>query len=409
MKTKCCLFFIVVFSLALVFQRSNAQKSQKPVHKDVLFLQDYSVKYYFNKQETNLQKVCADRNGVIKILFSNGLLRPHAGEFLYPGKLEVDRSYRPISDKNIRDIKTYQNQFVYLDDEALLSNAWAGTLFSEHEMPEAKIFAGGKDFLFLVSDGKKLRLIRDSEILWKGKISDRIIDIKYTSRNNQFWILGHNTLATFNPDDHKLKTIFEGDNFTSFDLAGFNSKTIIGTDNGYIEINNLKKEQSGKTHRALPCPEITVVEEINGHVWFGSPEGAFMLRDDGEFNYYYGQRWLPGNKVIDIAEGPDRSVLILTEKGLGKICFEKMTLKEKAKYFEQQVHRRHIRYGFNATLSGMDHGNLSTGFLNDSDNDGLWTAMYLGSQVFRYAVTRSDEALQNCRESLDAMERLYTI
>jgi hypothetical protein len=33
----------------------------------------------------------------------------------------------------------------------------------------------------------------------------------------------------------------------------------------------------------------------------------------------------------------------------------------------------------------------------------------MGSQVFRYAVTKSDEALQNCRESMDAMERLYSI
>ncbi|NDC78740.1 MAG: hypothetical protein EBZ67_12825, partial [Chitinophagia bacterium] len=46
---------------------------------------------------------------------------------------------------------------------------------------------------------------------------------------------------------------------------------------------------------------------------------------------------------------------------------------------------------------------------SDSDNDGLWTSMYLGAEVFRYAVTRSADALVNIRESLDAMERLYTI
>src|SRR5690606_31596609 len=40
---------------------------------------------------------------------------------------------------------------------------------------------------------------------------------------------------------------------------------------------------------------------------------------------------------------------------------------------------------------------------------GLWTAMYLGGQAFRYAVEPSEEALQNIRESLAAMERLYTI
>jgi hypothetical protein len=35
--------------------------------------------------------------------------------------------------------------------------------------------------------------------------------------------------------------------------------------------------------------------------------------------------------------------------------------------------------------------------------------MYLGAEIFRYVVTHSAEALQNCRESMDAMERLYTI
>jgi hypothetical protein len=100
-------------------------------------------------------------------------------------------------------------------------------------------------------------------------------------------------------------------------------------------------------------PEITVVKEVNGKVWFGSPEGAFMLRNDGKYNYYYGERWLPGNRVIDISEGPDNSVLILTDKGLGQIFFKEITLAEKAKYFEKQVRLRHIRHGFNATLSGM--------------------------------------------------------
>jgi hypothetical protein len=83
-----------------------------------------------------------------------------------------------------------------------------------------------------------------------------------------------------------------------------------------------------------------------------------------------------------------------------------MTLKDKALYFEQQVRSRHIRNGFNASISGMTNGDLSTGYLVDSDNDGLWTSMYFGSQIFRYAVTGEKEALENLTESLDAMERL---
>lgn len=406
------LFLMIVFPLVTFSQHTdaqNAQNAQRPVHKDTPFLQDYSIKYYLDKQEINLQQVRSDRNGVIKVLSSDGLLKPHGGEFLYPGTLETDRKYRPMADKNIASIDIYKNQLVYLDDEAVLSNAWAGKLFSKYEMSGAKIFAGGKDFMFLISDGQNLMCIRNSELLWEGNVSDQIIDIKYTNENNLFWILGQKTISIFNPVNKNLKTIFEGKDFTAFDLAGFNSKTIIGTGNGYIEINNRTEKQMDEIKRELPWPEITAVKEINGRVWFGSSKGAFMLRDNGKFNYYYGERWLPGNHVVDIAEGPDRSVLILTKKGLGQICFKEMTLKKKAMYFEQQVRKRHIRHGFNATLNGLDHGNLSTGYLSTSDNDGLWTAMYLGSQIFRYAVTQSEEALQNCRSSLNAMERLYTI
>jgi hypothetical protein len=39
----------------------------------------------------------------------------------------------------------------------------------------------------------------------------------------------------------------------------------------------------------------------------------------------------------------------------------------------------------------------------DSDNDGLWTAMYAAAECFRYAVTRSPEALAYARKSIEAV------
>lgn len=159
----------------------------------------------------------------------------------------------------------------------------------------------------------------------------------------------------------------------------------------------------------LPWNELTCVTIIDNQLWFGSTSGAFMQKADGKFNYYASERWIPSDKVVHIAKGDEDAVLILTEKGLGKLVFTKMTLQEKALFYEKQVRTRHIRNGFNGTLARMKNGNLSTGTLQDSDNDGLWTSMYLGGQIFRYAATKDPKALQNCRESLDAMERLYTI
>ncbi|MDD4189903.1 MAG: hypothetical protein PHI28_01110 [Mangrovibacterium sp.] len=402
------LFVVPLFLLQSATSWSPAE-AQKPVHRDVPFVQDYSVKYEFRSGDDRLLKVCSDRNGNIQVLSSGGLLKPFNGQFLYPGELVADQSYRPIAEKKVTGLEAFRDQFVYLDDVAVLSNAWAGELFSKHEMPDAWLFAGGEDFAFLVSDGSRLKYLQDSKTIWQGNLSGGIIDIRYSPSMNLFWILSDKALTIFSPRQKKLERAFEGDGFTSFDLTREGRRIIIGTHNGYLELDAGTRTQIGENRRKLPCTAITCVREVNGSLWFGSPAGAFMLREDGKFNYYNGERWLPGDRVVDMAPGPDGSVLILTDKGLGQICFEKMTLGDKAMFYEKQVRQRHIRNGFNASLEGMKHGDLATGYLSDSDNDGLWTSMYLGAEIFRYAVTRSEEALQNCRESLDAMERLYTI
>ncbi|SHF22893.1 hypothetical protein SAMN05444274_104109 [Mariniphaga anaerophila] len=402
--TTAFLLFSLVFNM-----NAMAGDKGKPVYNDAPFLQDYSIKYYFTQPGVSLEKVAADRNGKIQVLSSKGLLHPHSGAFLYPGTLEKDGTYRPLADKNIVDLASYKQQLVYLDEEAVLSNAWAGIPFLKHGLSNAKLFAGGEDFTFLVAAGRDLKLLKGDEQIWKGKAAGPVLELKYAASTGKFWVLTANSLQTFSSKEMKLQTVFEGSDFTSFDVVAFGTKSIIGTSAGYIELSNLAGTQIGEMRSNLPVPDISIVKEVNGNVWFGSPEGVFMQRVDGKFNYYYGQRWLPGNQVIDIACGPDNSVLVLTQKGLGQICFKEVTLLNKAMYFEEQVRLRHIRNGFNATLNGMKSGDLSTGFLADSDNDGLWTSMYLGSQVFRYAVTKSEEALQNCIESLDAMERLYTI
>ena len=395
------LLLLVSFSLA-------GPATAQPVYQDVPFTQDVSVKYYADTAAA-LHQVVADRNGSIRILYADGLLRLDDGRFQYPGKVVTDQSYRFLKDKKVTAIANYQNQLVYLSDAVVFSNAWAGTLLSSHTLPNAKIFAGGKDFSFLISDGESLQLIRDSRNIWSGKLVDDVVrSVAFDAAENRFWILGSKSLYQLNAANQLTKEL-DGAGFTCFGLAAKSKKIFIGTTDGYIEFDVPAKKQIGAVQRKLPVTNITAVEEIQGKLWFGSDQGAFARRDDGKYDYYYGERWLPGNAVTDIAEGPGHSVLILTSKGLGQIEFKTMTLEQKAMQFEEQVRLRHIRNGFNASVVRMEHGNLSTGFMEDSDNDGLWTSMYLGGEIFRYAVTRDPAALENCRESLDALERLYTV
>ncbi|HWB25128.1 MAG TPA: hypothetical protein VG738_06590 [Chitinophagaceae bacterium] len=383
----------------------------QPVFKDVAYKQPYSVKYLpvLNSSGIQLKQVCSDRNGVIQVSSSKGLLTISGGRFLYPGQLVQDVSYQPMLNKKISSISIYQNQFVYLDDKAVLSNAWAGSLYSRHTMPSANIFAGGSDFNFLLSDGSSLQYINDSKVLWQGNAADRLIDILFDKTRNVFWLLGQRSISVFSPANNSIITKYNGDSLTSFTLAKNNSQLVAGTHNGYIVLNAESAKPVADIQRRLPATDITVIKEIDGKLWFGSTDGAFTLQADGKYKYYASERWLPSDDVTDIAAGSNGSVLILTTGGLGEIHFAPMTLYDKAMYYEKQVRARHIRLGFNSTISRMKKGDVSTGSLEDSDNDGLWTSMYLGGEVFRYAVTRSPEALENCRESLDAMERLYTV
>ncbi len=380
------------------------------VYQDKPFTQEYSVKYYVNKLDKSLTGLACDRNGVIQMLSSDGLMHPSGGQFLVPGTLQPDRTYRPMQDMKLAAIDTYNDQLVYLDNRAVLSNAWAGKLFAEHQLPQARLFVGGADFTFLVSDGKALHLVKDKAILWKGQlIDDEVIGLRFQPTANQFWVLGKKTLHTLSGKDYKLTKVFEGANFTAFDLASKGQKLVIGTTEGYLEFDPIGKKPIGSVHQKLPATDITTVAEIAGKLWFGSNQGAFALRPDGKFDFYNGERWLPGNEVTQIVSGPANAVLILTTAGLASIETKAMTLYDKAQFYDKQVRTRHIRNGFNASLARMEKGNLTTGYMEDSDNDGLWTSMYLAGEVFRYAVTNDKEALQNCRESLDAMERLYTV
>lgn len=402
------LLFAVLMIMVLGACSPGKEMKRSHVQQDRPFVQDFSIKYLNEDPQANLLKVVSDRNGYIQLLSSKGLLRTRAGQFLFPGTLVTDIQDKPTSDKNIASIGTYENQLVYIDDKAVFSNAWAGELYSRHDMPGAKIFSGGNDFTFLISDGKSLSLLKDSKNLWKGSLSgDEVRDVKFDGNANLFWILGKSTISTFSPDNKELTKILDNRDVTCIEVAS--GRLIVGTNNGYFEIDLKTKKQVGEVQRKMPWTEVTTIRNIGGKIWFGSTAGAMLLRDDGKFSYYASKRWIPSDNILDIAKGPENSVLILTDTGLGRIYFNEMTLAEKADFYDKQVRSRHIRVGFNATIVGMKEGDVTTGRLENSDNDGLWTSMYLGGETFRYSVTKSAEALQNIRESLDAMERLYTI
>ncbi len=160
-----------------------------------------------------------------------------------------------------------------------------------------------------------------------------------------------------------------------------------------VPIENLSKVRLGK----------------DGSAWFASNFGAICLKD-GEWHYFASQRWLPSDDVRDIALSDDGTAFIATANGIAKIWQRKMTLAEKAAIFERQVNERHKRFGY-VTVRWLERqGDVNSGRVEISDNDGLWTALYVAAECFRYAVAKregrgdeAEEALQNATESLRAL------
>ena len=433
------------------FGQTDPPPSVKAIYQDSAYEQDYSIRYYLQNTAapqgitpvqqgvSGLRTVACDRNGHIQVLSCNSLLSPRAGRLLVPGSLVPDRAYLPLLDRKIQAICLVEGQFVYLDDKALFSNAWAGKLYTLHKMPDAHLLSAGANHQFLISDGRRLALLGDS-VLWSGpamatsalsakaksapvsavaknaSVSPAswpvLLDIRYEPRNNRFWLLSSNTLSYFSTLNKKVVPVFHGEGLTCFTLR--DKKILIGTHNGYIELELPSFRQTGPAHRLLPAADLTVIEDIGGQLWFGSANGAFLQQPStgtsGEtFSYFASERWIPGNQVTGIAKGPGNSVLVLTDKGMGEICFQSMSLEQKAMYYEQIVRQRHIRYGFYSDYTGVSKGDVSAAVMGPHDSDNLWTSMYLAGELFRYLVTHDEEAKRNYHESFDAMERLFTL
>jgi len=161
----------------------------------------------------------------------------------------------------------------------------------------------------------------------------------------------------------------------------------------------------------LPYDDFTTMAVgENGVVWFGTHIGA--IRHDGEqWLYRQGRRWLPDDEVRAIAVSGDGTAWFATPNGVGSIERRPMTLAEKARHYEEIIDKRHRRtpYGYVLECSLARPGDTSEWSNHDSDNDGLWTAMYGAGECFAYAATGSDLARKRATKAFEALRFLSEV
>ena len=370
-------------------------------YKDVPYLQDRSKQFVKQENDIRLIGVKTDGNKNINVLSSKGLLSP------WDKKLKPNFQYRPIENNNIIAIESHKNQFYYLTNKTVLSHSFGGKFYIEHGIENPILMSMGNNNSFLILNDKNLYFF-DKKGLLRGShsIGEKALSVKFYPGTGRFLILTLENLYQFWTEEQLLEKVYSGTEFSSFEK--YKKKIWVGTNSGIHLLSdyNFKFE---KIIEKLPHDQITSLKKIGADLWGGSTRGAFKFKSNGKFDYYASKRWLLDDRVIAVEKGPNKSILILTQKGLNQIVFEPMTLEQKATYFQEIQRKRHIRYGLESSVKLRVAGDLSTIELIDTDNDGLWTSMYLASELFRYAVTQSEDAKKNALEAFEAMEQLTTI
>ncbi len=274
------------------------------------------------------------------------------------------------SSKGVHQIK--DNQINLIEIPSSLPIEEIETILISKDGSQFAVFGGGNLYIKGQNNGWSIIKPRDDKHRWSFQNSEVYFDF---DRAGNLWFAMQQGVGFYQPDSGKWK-LFSG--------------------------------EDGLPYNQFSC----IHGGQDGSIWFGTDKGAIRY-ENGEWAYRYGRRWLfagrEGNTVLNIAVDGDGNAWILTEGGLGLIERRSMTLDEKAQVFERITNERHVRYGYVSSSVFQTPGDPNTVILTDSDNDGLWTAMYGAAECFRYAVTKDPEAKRLAKRSFEALKFLVEV
>ncbi len=185
----------------------------------------------------------------------------------------------------------------------------------------------------------------------------------------------------------------------------------LGTDEGLCLYDAYSTWLTHKEIDGLPQGDVKkILLSGSGARYIGTDIGLYVM--NGLKTTLLGaKRWLPAPEVTAIAlSGDDSELWVGTEKGLSRIRQEMYTLEKKAAHYQEMTEKYHVRDAGYVTVRNMDkYGDITSGHVEISDNDGLWTAEYCASQALRYGATKSKEALEIARRSMKAMLKLLYV
>lgn len=204
-------------------------------------------------------------------------------------------------------------------------------------------------------------------------------------------------------DDVRAVAI-HGNSFWFAVMAGV-VRAEVNQEKGTIELKEAFAGEDGLPYNDFTCASAGG----EGSAWFGTTKGVIRLRD-GEFAYRQGRRWLPDDHVTDILAMPDGSAWVATKGGVAHLTTRPMTFAEKAQIYEADIELiKRTEYGYVAEATVTTPGDKSEIHHHDSDNDGLWTAMYGAGECFAYAATNDPKAKARAKQAFEALRFLQKV
>ena len=147
----------------------------------------------------------------------------------------------------------------------------------------------------------------------------------------------------------------------------------------------------------------------NGKKYFATDTGLIIL-SEGKLSYYSFGVWLRHPKVTAVTVSENGTIAAVTPRGISIITQKTMTLEQKAANYDEIADKYFVRKdGYSVTRVLRKAGDIESGWLPNSDNDGLFTGLYCASQCFRYKVTGDEKARANAKRAVEAMIKLTEI
>ncbi len=376
----------------------------------------------------------------------------HFGEFRQYDKVFLTAD-KGIDVENVLDV-AFEGETLYIaqpdglieyaDGKIKKTSAKVSKLFTR----KGKLYAAVNNSLAEVKKGK-IKKIADFEA--------PVVDIS-VALDGSFWLITENSL--FLMENGEFKEIVDLPEETVC-LAALNNKSKYG-ETVYVGslVEGLMSMKGKRRHWAELLPNVTGVssQKINciqidalGHLWVGSDEGLniydgknywfngndFYAVPDGSFNdmffakdgkkyfatntgvitliegkisYFSYGAWLMHPTVTKIAVSDNGTIVAVTPRGISVITSKYMTLEEKANHYDEMAVKYFTRNeGYQVDRVLCKYGDLESGWLPNSDNDGLFTGLYCASQCFRYAVTGDEKAKANAKRAVEAMIKLTEV